>query len=290
MRHPLLNWFFYGHFQIALAATGLGWVSVRRAGVTEEFSDLFPILAFLFLSTLGVYTLHRLLSFRRAGERPQSQRYNLVAVHPGTSLGIGAVSIIAASIIGLSFLPVIWPVLLWAVPLTVFYLTPPLPGWRRLRDIPYLKSVWVALSWTLMTHILPIRILTENNPDLLNEYIYYQELIARLLFTGSIAILFDFRDIVLDHSQGVKTIAGQYPKIARIVVTLAMVLNIILISGVIKMNIVYPVLSSLVYGAVVVTAWLTNQRRSEAWYAVVVNGLLLGPTVAMLLLAVADTA
>ena len=58
MRNPLLNWLFYGHIWIALAAGGLGWQSTYLASGSTAL-DLPHF--FIFFATLGVYTLHRLL-------------------------------------------------------------------------------------------------------------------------------------------------------------------------------------------------------------------------------------
>ena len=285
MKYRLLNWFFYGHLQIALAAAALGWVSLRQGGYGELRGEVLVVLAFLFLSTLSIYTLHRMLSFRRAGQRPQSRRYNLVAVHPGSSFAVGVISGLGASIIGLRLLPAIWPILLVAVLVTVYYLTPPVPGWRRLRDLPYFKAVWVALAWTLMTHVLPIRVtgelLTATTPS--SNSIYCAEMVVRFLFTGSVAVLFDFRDVVLDRSQGVRTIAGDYPVAAKWIVVLAIVICCALSGWMAMTGEGIPPALALAYLPVLpVTVW-TDERRPEDWFAVVVNGTLWGPGIVSLL-------
>ncbi|MEM6770752.1 MAG: hypothetical protein AAF597_09235, partial [Bacteroidota bacterium] len=206
IKRRLFNWFFYGHVLIALAAAGLGWLSIQLCYDTSGWGGDWPIIFFLFFATLGIYTLHRFLSFRRAGTRPTTFRYNIVDRYPKLSLCIGIGSLLLAAIIGFPFLEHMWTTLLWATPLTVFYLTPPIKGWRRLRDLPYVKVVWVAWAWTLMTHTLPVQViqplLDEEfqasgltmlfNPSYPNPYSATLT-ITRFLFTGSIAILFDFR-------------------------------------------------------------------------------------------------
>jgi len=69
LRH-LFNWIFYGHVWIALGATGLSWMTLRLAYGAQGWASETPVLTFIFLATLGVYTLHRYLSFQRAGVRP----------------------------------------------------------------------------------------------------------------------------------------------------------------------------------------------------------------------------
>ena len=292
----LLNWFFYGHLLIALAAAGLGWLSIQLIYGPQPWASEWPVVAYLFFATLGIYTLHRHLSFRRAGIRPTTLRYNIVDRHPDLSMAIGIGSLVIAVVIGLPFLEHMWTTLLWAAPLTVFYLTPPIKGWRRLRDLPFVKVIWVAWAWTLMTETLPIDVMSALIRE---EYVrdnqginflvspaypqrpYPYEMVFRFFLTGSIAILFDFRDVVLDRSQGVKTIANSFPQLARWLVTLFMVGNIAGVWLVYGYPLAYSVLGSIAYLAVIFVAWRTHVKRSEDWYAVVVNGLLLGPVVAM---------
>lgn len=248
--------------------------------------------------------MHRYLSYQRAGVRPTTDRYNIVARHPDTSLLIGISSLIIAGILGIPFIEHMWRSLLWAIPLTFFYLTPPVKGWRRLRDLPYVKVIIVALAWTVITHGLPITVtnnliheahtLDETRSSgfsgsgaYMNHHFY--ESIVRFLFTLSIAILFDFRDVVLDRSQQVKTIAGDYPFIARLLVAVAMIINIAILAFSNSYPSNYIVFASVIYAATIAVAWWTNERRSEAWFAVVVNGVLWGPAIAGLLLTLTET-
>jgi 4-hydroxybenzoate polyprenyltransferase len=288
----LFNWFFYGHLWIALAATGLSCLSLRLTFGEQEWASETPALVFVFFATLGVYTLHRLLSFRRAGVRPTSKRYEIVRRHPTASLVIGIASVGVAGVIGSIKLFHIWTSLLWALPITIFYLTPPLPGWRRLRDLPYIKAIWVAMAWTIVTVQIPVEIVGAaiNTADWggMNFAIapgypqppYWAEQIVRFLFTLSVAILFDFRDVVLDRSQGVRTLASDYPVLAKWLVSIAIFICCLLVFQ--SYGYRYSTWLAGAYGITFILAWLTHERRSEDWYAVVVNGLLLLPPTAYL--------
>lgn len=301
IKYRPFNWFFYGHFLIALAAAGLSAVSMARAFGFQYLAEGIPVILFLFTATLGVYTLHRFLSFRRAGVRPITLRYNIVDRHPWASLTIGTVSLSLAGVLILPYLQYVWHHLVWAIPITVFYLTPLRKGWRRLRDLPYLKVIWVALAWTLMTSIIPVEIMRTiyaeiirtENPALCvfggiqNPHLYdYSDMGCRFLFTGSIALLFDFRDTVLDRSQGVKTVANTYPLATKVIVSVAMLICAFLSSMPEYCVIEYQqILSPVTYLTVIPFAWATNKSRPENWYAVAINGLLLGPVVAMVVSA-----
>lgn len=297
IKNRLLNWFFYGHILIAVAAAGLAWLSIQLVYGPQTWINEWPIITFLFFATLGIYTLHRYLSFQRAGIRPTTFRYNIIARHPAASLWIGMGSLIAAMVIGLPFLKYMWITLLWATPLTVFYLTPPIKGWRRLRDLPYVKVIWVGWAWALMTHLIPVQVASAqineaylSSGDMIGLVnpasatpLYSFEFISRFLFTASIALLFDFRDTILDRSQGVKTVANTNPLLARLIVTTAMLICAFIASWTDYCIIDYQqTLIPLTYLAIISVAWATHDNRSEHWYAVVVNGLLLGPVVAMM--------
>jgi len=291
------NWLFYGHIWIALAATGLSWLSLRITYGYQHCVSESPVLSFIFFSTLGIYTLHRYLSFQRAGERPTTRRYEIVRQHPRTSLMAGGASALIAGVLGLRFISTIWPALLLALPITVFYLTPPAKGWRRLRDLPYLKNLWVALAWAVMTVIVPVTMFESEAraegmehfcmmisdgiyPRPLNSTNLYLELVVRFLFTGCIALLFDLRDVALDRSQGVRTIAGEYPGLHLILVYSSLVICSVAALFQWHFTCLTPGFGealSVAYLLMIPLAYFTYQKTSEDWFAVVVNGLLLLP-------------
>lgn len=296
------NWLFYGHIWIALAATGLSWLSLRMTYGYQDCVSEWPVLSFIFFSTLGIYTLHRYLSFQRAGKRPTTRRYEIVKHHPRTSLFVGGASLLIACGYGLPFISSIWPAILLALPVTIFYLTPPLKGWRRLRDLPYLKNLWVAVAWTIMTVVIPVLMLEsmavrseydENSLlGLINLFScvpvapmhntnFGVELVSRFLFTGCIALLFDLRDVALDRSQGVRTIAGEYPGLHLILVYSSLVTCSVTALFQWHFTCLTPGFGealSVAYLLMIPLAYFTYQKTSEDWFAVVVNGLLLLPT------------
>lgn len=305
----LFNWIFYGHVWIALAAMSLSWLSLRIVFGYQDCIEEWPVLTFVFFATLGIYTLHRLLSFQRAGEQPTTLRYGIVAQYPGRSLFIGGVSMLIAGILCLSFIKAIWPALLLALPITIFYLTPPLKGWRRLRDLPYLKNLWVALAWTIMTVIVPI-IVIESQTDIfrpeyggdddlmglinpfscgispLNYANFYLEIVIRFILTGCIALLFDLRDLKLDQSQGVRTVAGKLPGLHRILVYSGILVCAFAASIQSYRTCVFPGIETFLfvgYLLMLPVAYLTYKKTAEDWFAVAVNGLLLLPPLACLL-------
>ncbi len=269
MRNPFLNWLFYGHFWIAVAAMALSWQSTY---LSSEDASLHASHYFVFFATLGVYTLHRVLSYRRADGEPDGRRYRVVTLHPTLSLVIGAGSLVVA--VGLAFrfpLRSFWPVV-FALPFTCFYLIPLYPRGPRLRDLPYLKVVWVALAWTFMTDLFPAFSIHSRPP----------EMVLRFCFTLAIALLFDLRDVHLDRRQGTRTLASNHPVINRRL-ALGLLIGCALVSF-----IRYPMVQgtglAVAYLVVAGIGYTTTADREEDFFAVVVNGALLLPPLGLLLL------
>ncbi len=269
MRNPFLNWLFYGHIWIALAAMALSWQSTY---LSSEDPSLHASHYFLFFATLGVYTLHRLLSYRRAAGQPDGQRYRVVARHPRHSLVIGVGSLLVAGGLAVLFpLHSFWPVVL-ALPFTAFYLIPLYPGGPRLRDLPYLKVVWVGLAWTLMTDLFPAFSIHARPP----------EVFLRFGFVLAIALLFDVRDIPLDRRQGTRTLASTHPLANR-----RLALGLLLLCALVSF-VRYPMAQGsalgLAYLLAAAVGYATGQERGEDYYAIAVNGTLLLPPLGLLLL------
>ena len=287
----LKEWLFYGHVWIALAAAGLGWMSLQLAGYDVKLlPDLHvSVPLMLFFATFGIYTLHRLISFRKAKSLPATKRYRLVAKYPLFSLLTGMCSLILAASLAVVFLEAIWKTLVCAGFFTVFYLIPPLPGYRRLRDLPYVKVLWVAIAWTLVTHDIPLRmadhIISDSGLHLPqpSSYNYISEYIVRFLFTLCIALLFDLRDVELDKSQGVKTVANSFGRKVSPIVTVLLISSAVISFGYARTGVVPDPLSialSLTYLVCLPLGIRTIDKRDEDWYAIVVNGMLLLPPIA----------
>ena len=287
------EWLFYGHVWIALAATGLGWMSVTLcfSPADVQYVSKLTVLALLFFATLGVYTLHRLLSFRKVPHPSALKRYRLVAQYPKLSLLIGVASLLIAGFLLRPTLAFTWPALVPAVPATVFYLVPPLPGVRRLRDVPYIKTILVGISWAFITHSLPLMIIQWEVAQLpvelrgsLQTLPYSKiEFVNRFFLVLAVALLFDLRDTELDARQGVKTFANTYlPYLppAAFVIILLVAWGATYVPHAVTAGKALSIALPLTYFGAAWVALKTVNRDDEGWYAVAVDGILLAPPVA----------
>ena len=275
----LFDWIFYGHLWIAAAASALAWLSVRLVFADVYYPGEARLYAMIFAATFSVYTLHRLLSFRRAKGFPTAKRYRLVREQPTLSLALGLSAGLLALVLGWPWITGMLPSLLWAVPITVFYLTPPWAGWRRLRDLPYVKAIWVGIAWSIVTAEIPINVVldfsdaTHRPTEIIfcfgypPDYPYGLPVIwlVRCCFTVALALLFDLRDTDLDTRQGVRTLAAERPVVHRLLVLLLL------------LTCAYLSYSPVAYLLVLPVIYLTYFRTDEDWYAVAVNGLLFVP-------------
>ena len=291
IQSTIVEWVFYGHLWIALAAAGLGWMSLAIISPVD-FVGLgyieVTVVAFLFMATLGIYTLHRLISYSRASVIPTTKRYALVSRYPNLSFGLGAASLAVAARLIWPFIPRLWLPMLVAVILTAFYLTPPFPGWRRLRDIPFLKVVWVAAAWAIMTHVLPLLMVEQyyigacggSFAEVNTAQIAIREAAGRFAFVLAIALLFDGRDVQLDLAHGVRTVANSYPSLLRWLVPILLLCATLL--GYCNGS-AWP--GGTHFGLAIAAGYLlclpiaivTYRKKQENWYAVLVNGMLLLP-------------
>ncbi|OAV44073.1 hypothetical protein [Lewinella sp. 4G2] len=301
----LKEWLFYGHVWIALAAAGLSFWTLAIARSSDVYQPwwpegarkfILPPLLTLFFATLGVYTLHRFLSFRLSPKLPETKRYQLVKRHPNSSLLLGCISIAISGLLIFRYTDPLNPLFAIAFGLTAFYLIP-IPGWKRLRDLPYLKVVFVATAWTIMTVHLPLLIanilsvgpcggwIFDIHPDLVLLNIS----LTRFLFCLAVALLFDLRDVELDRSHGVKTFANSYPVTLKAFVPfLFLACATITAYTLVEMeHLIYPAwLMASAYLIGIPVAFMTYSRTDEDWYAIVVNGLLLLPPIAAAVAAV----
>jgi len=139
--------------------------------------------------------------------------------------------------------------------------------WRSLREVPYMKSVWVALAWALATGMAPVLAAGASWATATGLAI------DRFLFTWVAAIAFDVRDLSRDRRDGIQTI----PMRLGVMGTLLLCWGILAffvwhvsqttpLDGGQRLAMVLP---ALLQGV-----WLLglNKKRTDAYYSVGVDG------------------
>lgn len=204
-----LSWLHRSQGFIGLCALASGWQSFRHWQV--EGQDAY--LGLLFCSTVLLYALHRAYSAHRLSALfPLPER--LVGIDR-PSLGFGLFW--AVCLFGALFF-------LWSLDRSTqgrAYRPPkaaPMRNrpWgrsgRRLRDLPYLKSFWLAFTWAYLCCLLPASLCPTWPSDLLPVFL------ERSLWIWLLILPLDWRDRPLDQALGSRTIANSLsaPSFARL--------------------------------------------------------------------------
>jgi len=117
-------------------------------------------------------------------------------------------------------------IILVPVGANAIYGTRLIPGLPRLKDIPVMKNVVVAISWALVTILIPA--LHLSNPD---SWLVFMVVYFMFIKTFIDTVLYDVRDVKGDRENGVRTIPVLLGSEKTVIVLLA--LNSSLLCGLI---------------------------------------------------------
>ncbi len=162
----------------------------------------------VFCATLLLYCFHRInkKKFLTLYENAE-ERNNWMSLHKSVYHTLIPVSV-ALLCVQLFFMPPrMWLVFVPAGIVGLGYTYPIVPargGWKRLRDIYWLKPVWIALAFSWLTTFLPVvyaeSVSSVIKPEVL--FIFFRG----FLFIFVLCIPFDIRDRAFDERRGVYTI------------------------------------------------------------------------------------
>ncbi len=198
----ILEWSLYSNLFIALCAAALVWETEILLGISTGID---PISIMVFFATLFLYGGHRMLSLRIILSESRNRQLNwskkyLFALFILTLLGGGMV---ASSVFYLNF-----PAWLLVIPMGCISVLYELPiirfkgKYRRLRNIGFLKIIWITIVWSSITVLLPAFQYQENVNGL--EVITVFSMRIALIF--SLCLSFDLRDVRFDEAAGIRTI------------------------------------------------------------------------------------
>lgn len=157
------------------------------------------LLFFVFFSTICSYSFHWYLT----GESVlPSARIEWTKQYRSIILLLFFIGLIGAAIFFLLLIQY-WYWLLFAAIITFLYSAPkiPHPWFRALRKVALGKTIFLAMVWTYVTSILPIK-LTEQ----LWQTDYTLLVTSRFFLIYAICILFDYRDREDDKAAGIRSL------------------------------------------------------------------------------------
>ncbi len=197
---PAFNFFIYSNLWIAAGAVAL--CLQTRYLITGKliFSD-FAI--FAFFSTLLLYGVHRLVGLKKV--KQQQARFAIIARFKPWLIGSSIVSAIVCGWLFLQFSFELKLAMVFPAMAAAGYAIPLFPKQKRLRDFSYVKIFLIALSWGMVTVILPAMEF-HLFPNVPVAVIFLE----RCCFIFAIALPFDIRDLFIDKADGVITLPGKF--------------------------------------------------------------------------------
>ncbi len=162
----------------------------------------------VFSATLLFYCFHRINKKKFiSSDEGLAERNSWMSTHKNVYYFLIAFSVLSGGI-QLFYLPIrTWLVFIPVGLLGIGYTFPIIPagsGMKRLRDISWLKPLWIALAFSLLTTFLPV---LDSEP--LSEAFKTPVLfifLRGILFIFAICIPFDIRDMQFDELKGVNTL------------------------------------------------------------------------------------
>lgn len=257
----------FSNLFIAAAATLFTREAYHLLQVEPRWS---PLLAVVFFATLFVYNLDRLSSGSGEDRVEESPRHRWIHRHERVLQVSAGVSLVASAV-GTLWLPL--EVTLALIPLGVLALAYSLPviptrdRWLRLKDVPGLKVILIAVVWAVATGLLPaIETLEAPWSSGVVEGVV-QMVGARALFIAGITLPFDIRDMERDARSGIATV----PLWLGVDWTRRIAVGCIVAFGLLNASHTPLVVSAVVTAGVVLAA---DRGRGELYYVAGLDGMM----------------
>ena len=229
-------------------------------------------IGFILCATILTYSLHRLIGLQKISLDLPDERFKSVArIKPIV------VFMAISSFIGLSILTfkidASWIIRLIPVALICFfYVLPVMHSGKRLRDLPYIKIGLIAFVWSYVAHIPCFDSSSINQQVFLLTLLF----IEKLIYIFMITIPFDIRDMQLDQTQNVKTLASSFgsSKSYKLIWILALVCFCIWITVTVYLNINLTSLIIIILSQLIGVAalYISKDKRSDLYYSGLLDG------------------
>ncbi len=197
----ITNLVLYGNFWIAGCAL---FMSVQTQFLLIGRFIPVPVFVFIFSSTLFLYAIHRIVGLEKVKAFNEKGRYQVIA---NFKYHILFYAVTAGVLALLLFFYLSWQSqlgLLLIGGISFAYVLPFMAGRKRLRDLNYIKVFAIALTWPLVTILLPA---FEMGVE--QSLLTWILLAEKFFFILAITLPFDIRDLQVDLHTKVKTIPNQ---------------------------------------------------------------------------------
>jgi len=231
-------------------------------------------LGFIFLSTIFIYSIHRIIGINKLKDEKSSGRFKIIYTYRKHIIAYSIFSIIGLIIL-IPFLNPNYLLHLFGVGIiSVGYTLPIFSKKRRLRDFNYIKIILIALVWAYLC-IIPF--LSAGNyhwPILLIDFI------EKFVFIFAITLPFDIRDNSIDRKSNLKTL----PQILGIELTIKIIYSLLLIGFLLlcfklflyNVEIIQSLLlSSTIYSMTFICIRHALNKSSDYYYSGLIDGTLI---------------
>ena len=265
----------YSNLFVALCVTAFTHLTYIIYNLPKN--NISVVLTMVFCFSFFTYNFQRYIKFRSSPEKTVALGSRLTWIVKTKNL-LTILSVISGAI-GLActyFLnPLCFLILIPMGALSAFYVVPIIPFYKKsptLREIPYLKIFVIGFVWSLIIIGLPT---LNTSPLLFFKPNYLLALLQVFLFTVSITLPFDIRDIDYDKNNGLKTIPHRLG--VKKTILLAEIILLASLFLLYDVNILSHHFYGLLIGhlvAMVVIAF-SKKERSELFFAGLVEGLVI---------------
>lgn len=255
--------------------------TAKTSLIVEGNNGSLRIAGIAFFITLFFYCFHRInkKKFLTPDENLE-ERNSWMNAHKNIYYILITLSIVILSIL-LFYMPLrAWLVFIPVALLGLGYTFPIIPankGWKRLRDIYWLKTFWIAFAFAWLTTFLPV-VYTEPSSCLITPEVLFV-FIRSLLFLFAICIPFDIRDMPFDKAKGVTTLPVSLGGKISIYIAISLLLIFI---ALVSVDLLYFNLNPRVASALLLSALVTiillplaKTKRPALFFPLLYDGALL---------------
>lgn len=272
VRNPLLQWLIYGHVWVALAvAAQILWTTLFLHEGT--LARRYALAAFL-----GSFTAYGVMRLARI-EGPEGKEYANLLWYRSNKLLMNVLvglSGVAAFLLLWPLWPKIWRIMVPAVVLTSFYVTPFTSSKGigiGLRMVPFFKALLIAALWAIVTVAVPLHL----DPVGFTGPTIVALTCMRVPLILSLAILFDVRDQASDDP-ALRTVPIVFGTRAAKTIALFFLLcsaafEVIFLRGLGHVTASWVILAGYAFGAVL--AVRAKPVRDAFYYAILVDGVMI---------------
>ncbi|NYT01633.1 MAG: UbiA family prenyltransferase [Methanosarcinales archaeon] len=202
---------------LAVSSLFIGATGFFKTYIGYIMMDLRPSLALsfaVFLVSFCVYSLDKVADMNNDLTN-MPERCGFLAGRRNTVIAYSLAAYAGALAIVWMIEPMALPVVFVPFIANAFYGTKLIPGLPRLKDIPVMKNVIVAIAWSLTTILIAGYQILFTAPEVVAMVIYFM-----LIKTFIDTVLYDVRDVKGDREAGVRTMPALLGERKTIIVLL----------------------------------------------------------------------